>query len=121
MEGFAAVFEDLDDPRTGNAGRHELLDILMIAPCTVSCGGETPVDMEEFGRSRQEFSRRFLKLPHGIPSHDTFSRVFRLIDPEKFRACFQDFMARFAGAAQGVIAIDGKALRRSQDSIRQPA
>ena len=116
MDGFAACFEDLDDPRTGNAAQHDLLEILMIALCTVLCGGENAVDMAEFARAKEELLRGFLKLKNGLPSHDTFSRVFRLIDPEQFRACFQRFMARFGEACGGVIAIDGKVLRRSFDS-----
>jgi predicted transposase YbfD/YdcC len=115
MEGFKACFEGLRDPRTGNAGRHDLLEMLMIALCTVLCGGEDCTDMAEFARSKLEFLRGFLKLEHGAPSHDTFSRLFRLLDPEQFRACFQRFMAGFAEACQGVVAIDGKVLRRSFD------
>jgi predicted transposase YbfD/YdcC len=116
MEGLRACFEKLEDPRTGNAGRHDLLEILVIALCTVLCGGQTAVDMAEFGGAKKDFLSRFLKLEHGIPSHDTFSRVFRFVDPEQFRACFITFMARFAEAAQGVIAIDGKTLRHSFDT-----
>jgi predicted transposase YbfD/YdcC len=116
MDGFAACFEGLDDPRTGNAERHDLLEIVMIALCTVLCGGENAVDMAEFGRAKEEFLRGFLKLKNGLPSHDTFSRVFRLLDPEQFRACFQRFMARFGETCGGVIAIDGKVLRRSFDT-----
>jgi predicted transposase YbfD/YdcC len=71
--------------------------------------------MEAFGEAKEEFLRGFLKLEHGIPSHDTFSRVFRALDPEQFRVCFQRFMDRFAAAAPGVVAIDGKVLRRSFD------
>ena len=115
MEGFKACFDGLQDPRTGNAGRHELLEMLMIALCTVLCGGEDCTDMAEFARTKLEFLRGFLKLEHGAPSHDTFSRLFRLLDPEQFRDCFQRFMARFAEACQGVVAIDGKVLRRSFD------
>ena len=116
MEGFAASFAGLEDPRTGNAGRHDLLEILVIALCAVLCGGQTAVDMAEFGRAKEDFLRRFLRLEHGIPSHDTFSRVFRYLDPEQFRSCFLTFMARFATAAEGVIAIDGKTLRHSFDT-----
>ena len=116
MEGFAASFAGLEDPRTGNAGRHDLLEILVIAVCAVLCGGQTAVDMAEFGRAKEDFLRRFLRLEHGIPSHDTFSRVFRYLDPEQFRSCFLTFMARFATAADGVIAIDGKTLRHSFDT-----
>lgn len=116
MEGFAACFAGLADPRTGNAGRHDLLEILVIALSAVLCGGQTAVDMAEFGKAKEGFLRRFLKLEHGIPSHDTFSRVFRYLDPEQFRACFIGFMARFAEATRGVIAIDGKTLRHSFDT-----
>jgi hypothetical protein len=87
----------------------------MIALCTVLSGGQTAVDMAIFGREKEPFLRDFLKLEHGPPSHDTFSRVFRLLDPEQFGACFQRFMARFAENCQGVIAIDGKVVRRSFD------
>ena len=116
MEGFVSCFEELEDPRTGNAGRHDLLELLMIALCTVLCGGETAVDMAEFGRAKEEFLRGFLELENGPPSHDTFSRVFRRLDCQQFRACFQRFMARFGETCQGVIAIDGKTLRHSFDT-----
>jgi hypothetical protein len=76
---FGEIFEELDDPRTGNAKRHLLHEVLMIALCTVLCGGETCADMALFGRSKQEFLREFLTLPHGIPSHDTFSRILRTV------------------------------------------
>src|SRR3954454_1724840 len=102
MEGFKACFEGLQDPRTGNAGRHDLLEILMIALCTVLCGGEDCTDMAEFARTKLDFLRGFLKLECGPPSHDTFSRLFRLLDPEQFRHCFQLFMACFAEACEGV-------------------
>jgi predicted transposase YbfD/YdcC len=115
MEGFRAVFEGLQDPRTGNAQRHDLLEILLIALCTVLCGGETCTDMVRFGRAKEEFLRQFLTLRHGIPSHDTFSRVFRLLDPAQFQACFLAFMRRFAEGCRGVVAVDGKTLRRSFD------
>jgi len=115
MEGLAECFEELEDPRTGNAGRHDLIEILVIALCTVLCGGQYASDMALFAREKEGFLRQFLKLKNGPPSHDTFSRVFRLLDPEQFGACFQRFMARFSEACQGVVAIDGKVLRRSFD------
>src|SRR5271165_6871452 len=115
MEGLAACFEDLADPRTGNAGRHDLVEIMVIALCTVLCGGQYASDMELFAREKEAFLRQFLKLEKGLPSHDTFSRVFRLLDPEQFSACFQRFTSKFSQACQGVIAIDGKVLRRSFD------
>jgi predicted transposase YbfD/YdcC len=115
MEGLADCFEDLADPRTGNARRHDLVEIIVIALCTVLCGGQNAWDMALFAREKEEFLRQFLKLENGLPSHDTFSRVFRLLDPESFSACFQKFMGKFSAACQGVIAIDGKVLRRSFD------
>ncbi len=88
---------------------------MTIALCTVLSGGQTAVDMAIFAREKEAFLREFLVLEHGVPSHDTFSRVFRLLDPEAFGACFQRFMARFSETCQGVIAIDGKVVRRSYD------
>ena len=76
MDGIVEVFEALEDPRTGNAKRHSLHELLIIALCTVLCGGETCADMALFGRSKRGFLEEFLTLEHGIPSHDTFSRVF---------------------------------------------
>lgn len=114
MEKFAACFEGLDDPREANA-RHDLLEILIIAFATLLCGGEDCSDMALFGQAKETFLRQFLKLKHGIPSHDTFSRVFRLLDPAAFEACFRRFMEQFSEAARGVVAIDGKTLRGSFD------
>ena len=113
MEEFGACWEGLEDPRTGNAALHDFHDLLMIALCTVLCGGQNATDMAEFAKAKEKFLREFLVLKRGIPSHDTFSRLFRLLDPEKFGAAFQRFMAAFSKECQGVIAIDGKVLRRS--------
>lgn len=118
MGRFATCFAELEDPRDDNA-RHDLHEILMIALCAMLCGAEDCSDMAAFGRAKERFLRQFLTLRHGIPSHDTFSRVFRLLDPAQFHACFLRFMQDFAQAAQGVIAIDGKTLRRSFDRATQ--
>ena len=115
MEQFAACWEGLEDPRSGNAGLHDFHELLMIALCAVLCGGQGAVDMAEFAKAKEPFLRGFLKLANGVPSHDTFSRLFRQLDPEQFRATFQRFMARFSEQCQGVVAIDGKVLRRSFD------
>ena len=88
MEGFRSIFADLKDPRTGNARLHDLHEILVMALCPMLCGGEDGSDMALFGQAKEPFLRQFLPLEHGIPSHDTFSRVFRLLDPEQFHACF---------------------------------
>lgn len=114
MEGFAACFAELEDPREDNA-RHDLLEVLVIALCAMLCGGEDCSDMALFGRVKEPFLRRFLRLRHGIPSHDTFSRVFRLLDPEQFGNCFVAFMRQFARHSAGLVALDGKTLRRSFD------
>jgi predicted transposase YbfD/YdcC len=99
-----------------------MLEMLVIAICTILTGGGDCTDMSDFAQTKLEFLRGFLKLEHGAPSHDTFSRLFRLLDPDQFGACFQRFMVRFAEACQGVVAIDGKVLRRSFDtaSARSP-
>ena len=115
MEEFGACWEGLDDPRTGNAALHDFHDLLMIALCTVLCGGQNAMDMAVFGKAKEPLLRGFLRLKNGTPSHDTFSRLFRLLDPEQFGAAFQRFMAAFSKQCQGVIAIDGKVLRRSFD------
>lgn len=118
MEDFRTCWEGLDDPRTGNAALHDFHDLLMIALCAVLAGGENATDMAEFARAKEPFLRGFLKLPHGVPSHDTFSRLFRLLEPERFAAAFRRFMTAFAEQCQGVVAIDGKVLRRSYDRAR---
>jgi predicted transposase YbfD/YdcC len=115
VDQFVACFEGLEDPRTGNAGLHDFHELLMIALCTVLCGGQGATHMAAFAAAKEPFLRGFLKLQHGVPSHDTFSRLFRLLDPEQFRAAFQQFMAKFSQTDQGVVAIDGKLLRRSSD------
>ena len=115
MERFRACFADLADPRTGNAQRHDLLEILLLALAATLAGAESCVDMAEFGRAKEPFLRRFLALPGGIPSHDTFSRLFRLLDPAGFEACFGRFVAAFATQIGQVVAVDGKTARRSFD------
>jgi predicted transposase YbfD/YdcC len=115
LDQFAACWEGLEDPRTGNAGLHDFHELLIIALCTVLCGGQGAVDMALFARAKEPFLRGFLKLANGVPSHDTFSRLFRQLDPVQFRAAFQRFMASFSKTLEGVVAIDGKVLRRSFD------
>ena len=126
MEQFRACFGDLVDPRPGsNAQRHDLLEILLIALAATLCGAEGCVDMALFGRAKEPFLRRFLRLEGGIPSHDTFSRIFRLLDPDAFEASFGRFVAAFAEQVGGrqagrreVVAVDGKTARRSFDRQR---
>jgi predicted transposase YbfD/YdcC len=115
LDQFVECWKDLVDPRTGNAALHNFHELLVIALCAVLCSGQSAVDMALFAKEKEPFLRSFLALANGLPSHDTFSRLFRQLDPEKFRAVFQRFMSRFAVQCQGVIAIDGKVLRRSFD------
>ena len=106
---------EIPDPRRGNAQRHELLDILTIALVASVCGAESCVDFAEFAEDRETLLREFLILKNGLPSHDTFSRVFRLLDPAAFGRAFEAFLDDLGAAGDGVLAIDGKTLRRSFD------
>ena len=115
MERLRACFADLADPRRGNAQRHDLLEILLIALAAMLAGAETCVDIAAFGRAKEPLLRRFLALPGGVASHDTFSRLFRLLDPAALETCFGRFVAAFAARVDEVVAIDGKAARRSYD------
>jgi len=121
MGKFKKVFRKLADPRAANAS-HDLLEVLFIALAAVLCGAEGPSDMAEFGRSKEWLLRQILRLEHGIPSHDTFSRVFRMLDPKSFANAFRRFMVAFAEFNRidlsGVIAIDGKALRGAYERGR---
>ena len=110
LERFIGVFADLEDPRAANA-RHDLSEVLFIALAAAVCGAEGCCDMATFGKAKEALLRQVLRLPHGIPSHDTFSRVFRVLDPQAFETVFREFMAAFAKQIRGVVAIDGKALR----------
>lgn len=115
MSWFEKAFDALPDPRTGNATRHDLLEVLTIALTATVCGAESCSDFADFAVDREGLFREFLRLENGVPSHDTFSRIFRLLDPKAFAACFGRFLDGLGAAGAGVIAIDGKTLRRSFD------
>jgi predicted transposase YbfD/YdcC len=111
---IAAAFADLPDPRLDRNQLHALTDILIIALCAVIAGAEGWEQVAEYGRSKEAFFRRFLTLANGVPSHDTFYRVFTRLDPDAFAGCFGRWMAAAcAGAGLVPIAIDGKSARRS--------
>lgn len=115
MPSLITILRDIPDPRSGNAQRHELLDILTIALVASVCGAESCVDFAEFAEDREPLLREFLRLENGLPSHDTFSRVFRLLDPVAFGRAFEAFLVDLGADGPGVLAIDGKTLRRSFD------
>ncbi len=109
-------FAELTDPRVERTKRHLLLDILVIALCAVICGAEEWVDLEAYGKAKEEWLRQFLLLPHGIPLHDTFARVRARLDPEELQTCFLRWIRAVREVTAGeVVAIDGKTLRRSFD------
>ena len=107
-------FAKLQDPRRRHRRLHHLQDIVVIALCAVLAGAQDWQEIETFGRKRRDWLQRFLTLPNGIPSHDTFERVFNRLKPEAFQACFRNWV-RDVSAALKIkhIAIDGKTLRGS--------
>lgn len=115
MVSLITILRDVPDPRTGNATRHDLLDVLTIALVASVCGCESCVEFADFAEDREELFREFLALENGLPSHDTFSRLFRLLDPEALAGCFGRFLRDLGQDGAGIIAIDGKTLRRSFD------
>lgn len=111
-----AHFGNIDDPRRTYLNDHPLINIITIALCAVIAGAEGWTDIEMFGQQKKEWLSRFLDLENGIPSHDTFGRVFARIDPEQFRQSFLSWVQAVFQVTQGqVIALDGKLLRRSHD------
>ena len=121
IEGLAACFAGLADPRATRRCDHRLIDILVIAVCAVIACAESWEDIELYGRSKQAWPKTFLALPNGIPSHDTFRRVLMLVDPDAFERRFLGWVQaafRSEEAAPRQVAIDGKTVRRSFDRER---
>jgi predicted transposase YbfD/YdcC len=114
-------FSIIIDPRVHRTRDHELIDVLVIGLCCVICGGESFYDMEHFGKAKLDWFKTFLKLPNGVPSHDTFNRVFCALDPRQFLECFLSWTQSVRQAIPGeIVALDGKALRRAIDSGSGP-
>lgn len=108
-------FGQMKDPRELSVD-HLLIEIITIAICAVICGADNWVEIEQFGQAKEKWLRTFLRLPNGIPSHDTFGRVFSRIDPEQFQSSFVRWIEAISQITEGqIIAIDGKRLRRSHD------
>ena len=121
MPNLDSCFNEMDDPRGDNAPRHKFCDLMTISLLCALCGGDTVVDMELFGQMKGDFLRGFLELPHGIPCHDAYSRLFRVMKPTGFQAFFDRFRADFAAGSgeQPAIAIDGKEMRRGFDKAAE--
>jgi predicted transposase YbfD/YdcC len=122
-ESLVEHFRDMDDPRVERTRRHGLLDIVVITICAVIAGAESWDDVELFGNAKAEWLATFLEIPNGIPSHDTFNRVFAALDPKVFRERFTAWMHEVVDHLPAqVIAIDGKTVRGSRDRFHdQPA
>lgn len=116
VKSFQECFSTLKDPRVKRTRRHELLDILIIAVSAIICEADTWVDIADFGQVKLKWFQSFLHLPNGIPSHDTFGRVFAMLDPKEFESCFLFWAGSVKEALGGqYVALDGKTLRRSHD------
>lgn len=114
------TFAAMPDPRIDRQKKHQLLDIIVIAICAVLSGADAWTDVEDFGRVKEAWLRTFLALPNGIPSHDTFGRVFALLDARAFQARFAVWAGQVARLKLGeVVAVDGKTLRRSHDHYKE--
>jgi predicted transposase YbfD/YdcC len=120
MESPLSYFSVIKDPRIDRTKAHLLEDIIVIAILSVLCGADTWNDMEGFGKAKEAWLRTFLKLPEGIPSHDTFNRVFSLLDPKQLQDCFIQWTSSVARLTEGeVISIDGKAICGSRDKNKK--
>lgn len=119
IASFSQHFKSLRDPRIARTRKHEFLEILIVAILAVICGAEGWEDMEAFGRAKETWLRTFLTLTHGIPSHDTFRRVFDALAPKQFTACFTAWVQSLAGSLDGKhVVLDGKTLRHSFDRAK---
>lgn len=113
-------FSVIADPRKPINRRHNLIDIIVISICATLSGCEDFTEIAEYGEAKEEWLKTFLELPNGIPSHDTFTRVFRVIDPDEFGDCFSEWVqALREEVSQEVVAIDGKTIRRSFDKASE--
>ena len=116
MENPINYFTNLTDPRIERTKDHLLEDIVFVAIASIICGAESWNDMENYGKSKESWLKSFLQLPNGIPSHDTFNRVFSTLDPEELEKCFLEWIKSVARITKGeVVSIDGKSIRGSKE------
>jgi predicted transposase YbfD/YdcC len=109
------AFGGLQDPRTGPAQRHDLREMIVMALCAVLCGADSWVDVAEWAEDNESWLRQYLVLEHGTPSHDTFGRVFRILDAAVFERCFRSWIGDLVGVVDGVVAVDGKTMCGSRE------
>ena len=116
---IADHFSPLEDPRIERTKRHKLIDIITITICAVICGADGWNDIELYGKCKYKWLKKFLELPNGIPSHDTFARVFSLLNPEQLQQCFLKWIESISQITFGeIVAVDGKTLRHSLNSSK---
>ena len=118
MGNLVNCFSIIPDPRIERSKLHKLVDILIVAVSAVICGAESWVEIEEFGKTKEKWFKQFLELPHGIPSHDTFSRVFSMLNPRVFERSFGQWVSAICPKIEGLISIDGKSICSSSEKIR---
>ena len=122
MKAPIDFFKGITDPRVERTKAHQLEDIMFITIAAVICGADTWNDIEAYGNTKKEWLAQYLKLPRGIPSHDTFNRVFAAIDPLEFENCFLAWVKEVAALTEGeVVSIDGKTLRGTRGKCPKSA
>ncbi len=116
---IADHFKELEAPRIERTKRHKLIDIITITICAVICNADGWTEIERYGKSKYKWLKKFLELPNGIPSHDTFARVFALLNPEQLQQYFLRWVESISRITFGeIVAIDGKTLRHSYDKSK---
>jgi len=116
LDEICDYFSEIEEPREKKGRRHNLQDIIVIAICGIICGADGFKGMQVFGESKEKWLNEFLELEYGIPSEDTFGRVFSMINPDKFKNCFVRWVSSISDLIEGeVVAIDGKTACNSHD------
>jgi predicted transposase YbfD/YdcC len=109
-------FENIEDPRESNIS-HTLIDIILIAILAILCGADGFNEIEDFGKSKEKWLKKYLKLRNGIPSHDTFNNVLSILEPKEFHNCFMEWVSFLQEKiSKEIVSIDGKSIRRTKDN-----